>query len=134
MSIEDFIKELQKYPNQKADLNFIVNMVNSEDETYDIENCEVSCFQQDVEDTESYDVMITLNKETENKRKEHREESIRSLLDTHRRIKIELDADALHKDNIVILNENDDVLREIEVGGRHYQEDNICIILQSILA
>ena len=134
MSIEDFIKELQKYPNQKADLNFIVNMVNSEDETYDIENCEVSCFQQDVEDTESYDVMITLNKETENKRKEHREESIRSLLDTHRRIKIELDVDALHKDNIVILNEKDDVLREIEVGGRHYQEDNICIILQSILA
>ena len=111
MSVEDFIKELQKYPNQKADLNFIVNINNSEDDTYDIENCEVACFQQDVEDALSYDIMIHLDSETESKR----------------------NADALHKNNIVILDEEENVLREIEVGGRHYQEDNISIILQSIL-
>ena len=59
MSVEDFIKELQKYPNQKADLNFIVNINNSEDDTYDIENCEVACFQQDFEDgTEYYKHLI----------------------------------------------------------------------------
>lgn len=134
MSVEDFIKELQKYPNQKADLNFIVNINNSDDDTYDIENCEVACFQQDVEDALSYDVMIHLNSETESKRNERRDESVRNLLSEHRKLTIELDADALHKNNIVILDEEENVLREIEVGGRHYQEDNICLILNSILA
>ena len=134
MSIEEFIKELQKYPNQKAEVNFTVNMVNSEDDTYDVENCEVAFFQQDIEEAESYDIMIHLDEWTESKRNKHRKESIRNLLAEHKRIKIELDVDALHKDNILILNENDDVLREIEVGGRHYQEDNICIMLQMILA
>ena len=133
MSVEDFIKELQKYPNQKADLNFIVNINNSDDDTYDIENCEVACFQQDVEDALSYDIMIHLNSETESKRNERRDESVRNLLSEHRKLTIELNADALHKNNIVILDEEENVLREIEVGGRHYQEDNIAIILQSIL-
>lgn len=134
MSVEDFIKELQKYPNQKANLNFIVNVNNSDDDTYDIENCEVSCFQQDIEDAQSYDVMIHLDSETESKRTERRDESVRNLLSEHRKLTIELDADALHKNNIVILDEEENVLREIEVGGRHYQEDNICLILNSILA
>lgn len=133
MSVEDFIKELQKYPNQKADLNFIVNINNPDDDTYDIENCEVACFQQFVKNALSYDVMIHLDSETENKRTERRNESIRSLLSEHRKLTIELDADALHKNNIVILDKEENVLREIEVGGRHYQEDNIAIILQSIL-
>ena len=78
--------------------------------------------------------MIHLDSETESKRDEKRDESIRELLSEHRRLTIELDADSLHKDNIVILDEEENVLREIEVGGRHYQEDNIAIILQSILA
>ena len=133
MSVEDFIKVLQKYPNQKADLNFIVNINNSDDDTYDIENCEVACFQQDVEDALSYDVMIYLDSETESKRTERRDESIRSLLSEHRKLTIELDADAWHNNKIIILDEEENVLREIEVGGRNYQEDNIAIILQSIL-
>lgn len=133
MKVEDFIKELQKYPNQKAELNFIVNVHNSEDDTYDIEGCEAACFQQDVEDAESYDIMIHLDSETENNTFNRRDESIRNLLSEHRKLTIELDADALHKDNIVILDKEENVLREISVGGRHYQEDNICIILDSIL-
>ena len=30
LTIEDLIRELQKYPNQKAKINFIVNVVNTE--------------------------------------------------------------------------------------------------------
>ena len=134
MTIREHIQEMMKYPNLDAECNFIVNITNREDETYDIENCDISYLQQDVEDALSYDVVIHLDSETESKRDEKRDESIRELLSEHRRLTIELDADSLHKDNIVILDEEENVLREIEVGGRHYQEDNIAIILQSILA
>ena len=133
MSIKELIKELQKYPNQDAEVNFVVNMVNSDDDTFDVENCDISFFQQDVDDAMSYDLFIHLDSETEAKRSKCREDSIRNLLEEHRRLTIELDTDALHKNNIVILNENEDVLREIEVGGRHYQYDNIIIMLQSII-
>lgn len=134
MTIREHIQEMLKYPNLDAELNLIVNITNREDETYNIENCDISYLQQDVEDAQSYDVVIHLDSETESKRDEKRDESIRELLSEHRRLTIELDADSLHKDNIVILDEEENVLREIEVGGRHYQEDNIAIILQSILA
>ena len=133
MSIKELIQQLQEYPNQDAEVNFVVNMVNSEDDTFDVEDCEISFFQQDVEDAMSYDLFIHLNDKIEAKRRKHREDSIRNLLAKHRRLTIELDTDALHKNNIVILNENEDVLREIEVGGRHYQHDNIIIMLQTII-
>ena len=58
MSVEDFIKELLKYPNQKAELNFVVNLINPMDESFDVNNCKVELFQQDIEDIEIYDVMI----------------------------------------------------------------------------
>ena len=122
-----------KYPNLDAELNFVVNTTNSEDDAFDIENCEVSYMEQDKEDVASYDVLIHLPSEEEDKREERREESITNLLGEHRKLTIELDADALHKNNIVILDEENNVLREIEVGGRHRQEDNIAIILNSIL-
>jgi len=134
MTIREHIQQLLKYPNLDAELNFIVNTTNREDETYDIEKCDISYMEQDKEYVDSYDVVIHLDSETESKRDERRDESIRNLLSEHRRLTIELDADSLHKDNIVILDEEENVLREIEVGGRHYQEDNIAIILQSILA
>lgn len=133
MSIKELIQQLQEYPNQDADVNFVVNMVDSEDDTFDVEDCDISFFQQDVDDAMSYDLFIHLNDKIKAKRNKYREDSIRNLLDKHRRLTIELDADALHKNNIVILNENEDVLREIEVGGRHYQHDNIIIMLQTIM-
>ena len=117
MTIREHIQEMLKYPNLDAELNFIVNITNSEDETYDIENCDISYLQQDVEDAQSYDIMIHLDSETESKRDEKRDESIRELLSEHRRLTIELDADSLHKDNIFILDEEENVLRDIEVGG-----------------
>lgn len=133
MTIREHIQMMLKYPNLDAELNFVVNTTNSEDDAFDIENCEVSYMEQDKEDVASYDVLIHLPSEEEDKREERREESITSLLGEHRKLTIELDADALHKNNIVILDEENNVLREIEVGGRHRQEDNIAIILNSIL-
>ena len=133
MTIREHIQMMLKYPNLDAELNFVVNTTNSEDDTFDIENCEVSYMEQDKEDVDSYDVMVHLPSDVEKKREERRDESISSLLGEHRKLTIELDADALHKNNIVILDEEDNVLRDIEVGGRHRQEDNIAIILNSIL-
>ena len=133
MTIREHIQMMLKYPNLDAELNFVVNTTNSEDDAFDIENCEVSYMEQDKEDVASYDVLIHLPSEEEDKREERREESITNLLGEHRKLTIELDADALHKNNIVILDEENNVLREIEVGGRHRQEDNIAIILNSIL-
>lgn len=133
MTIREHIQMMLKYPNLDAELNFVVNTTNSEDDAFDIENCEVSYMEQDKEDVASYDVLIHLPSEEEDKREERREESITNLLGEHRKLTIELDADALHKNNIVILDEEDNVLREIEVGGRHRQEENIAIILSTIL-
>jgi hypothetical protein len=133
MTIREHIQELLKYPNLDAKLNFIVNTTNSEDEAFDIEHCKVSYMEQDKEDVDYYDVLVHLPSEEEDKREERREESISNLLGEHRKLTIELDADALHKNNIVILDAEDNVLREIEVGGRHRQEDNIAIILNTIL-
>lgn len=133
MTIREHIQELLKYPNLDAKLNFVVNTTNSEDDTFDIEHCKVSYMEQDKEDVASYDVLVHLPSDVEKEREERREESISNLLGEHRKLTIELDADALHKNNIVILDEEDNVLREIEVGGRHRQEENIAIILNSIL-
>ena len=133
MTIREHIQMMLKYPNLDAELNFVVNTTNSEDDAFDIEHCKVSYMEQDKEDVDSYDVLVHLPSDVEKEREERRDESISSLLGEHRKLTIELDADALHKNNIVILDEEDNVLREIEVGGRHRQEDNIAIILNSIL-
>ena len=133
MTIREHIQMMLKYPNLDAELNFIVNTHNTDNDAFDIEHCEVSYMEQDKEDVAYYDVLVHLPSDVEKKREERREESISSLLGEHRKLTIELDADALHKNNIVILDEEDNVLREIEVGGRHRQEDNIAIILNTIL-
>ena len=133
MTIREHIQMMLKYPNLDAELNFIVNTHNTDNDAFDIEHCEVSYMEQDKEDVAYYDVLVHLPSDVEKKREERRDESISSLLGEHRKLTIELDADALHKNNIVILDKEDNVLREIEVGGRHRQEDNIAIILNTIL-
>ena len=133
MTIREHIQMMLKYPNLDAELNFIVNTHNTDNDAFDIEHCEVAYMEQDKEDVAYYDVLVHLPSDVEKKREERRDESISSLLGEHRKLTIELDADALHKNNIVILDAEDNVLREIEVGGRHRQEDNIAIILNSIL-
>lgn len=133
LTIEDLIRELQKYPNQKAKINFIANVVNCEDEVFDVEGCKISFWQQDVKDADIYDIAITLNNEKESERERRRDESITNLLDEHGRLTIELNNEPLSSNNIVILNENEDVLREIQVGGRHSQTNNVAVVLSSII-
>lgn len=126
-TVEEFIEELKKYPNQKAKLNFISNTTCAEDEAFDIDNCEVECMEQDKDYVDSYDIMV--HKENEM----HNEESIIELLDKYGKLTIELNNEPLSYHSIVVLNENEEVLREIAVGGRFRQEVNIGLILKQII-
>ena len=126
-TVEEFIEELKKYPNQKAKLNFISNTTCAEDDAFDIDNCEVECMEQDKDYVDSYDIMV--HKENEL----HNEESIIVLLDEHGKLIIELTNEPLSSQSIVVTNTNNDVLREIAVGGRHRQEVNIGLMLKRII-
>lgn len=126
-TVEEFIEELKKYPNQKAKLNFISNTTCAEDEAFDIDNCEVECMEQDKDYVDSYDIMV--HKENEL----HNEESIIELLDKYGKLTIELNNEPLSYHSIVVLNENDEVLREIAVGGRFRQEVNVGLFLKRII-
>lgn len=126
-TVEEFIEELKKYPNQKAKLNFISNTTCAEDEAFDIDNCEVECMEQDKDYVDSYDIMV--HKENPL----HNEESIIELLDEYGKLTIELNNDPLSSHSIVVLNENEEVLREIAVGGRFSQEVNVGLFLKRII-
>ncbi len=126
-TVEEFIEELKKYPNQKAKLNFISNTTCAEDEAFDIDNCEVECMEQDKDYVDSYDIMV--HKENEL----HNEESIIELLDKYGKLTIELNNEPLSYHSIVVLNENEEVLREIAVGGRFRQEVNVGLFLKRII-
>jgi hypothetical protein len=82
--------------------------------------------EQDKDYVDSYDIMV--HKENEL----HNEESIIELLDEHGKLTIELDIDNPHS-NIVVMNENKDVLRDIKVGGRFRQEVNVGLFLKRII-
>lgn len=58
-------------------------------------------------------------------------ESIKDFLKTYGKVSISLDTNA--QESIVILNDKKEVLREINVGGEHEQEKNICLILKNII-
>lgn len=126
-TIEEFIEELKKYPNQKATINFISNTTCPEDDAFDVEDCEVECMEQDKDYVDSYDIMVHKNNPL------HNEESIIELLDQHGKLIIELTNEPLSSHSIVVTNTNNDVLREIAVGGRHRQEVNIGLMLKRII-
>ena len=127
MTIKEFIAELQKYPNQNATINFISNTTCAEDDAFDVEGCEVDCMGQDKDYVDSYDIMV--HKEN----KMHNEESIIELLYEYDKLTIELNNDPLSSHSIVVLNENEEVLREIAVGGRFSQEVNVGLFLKRII-
>ena len=126
ITIKKFIEELQKYPNQNATINFISNTTCAEDDAFDVEGCEVDCMEQDKDYVDSYDIMV--HKENEL----HNEECIIELLDQHGKLIIELDCDN-EFENIVVMNEDKEVLREMQVGGRHNQCVNIGLMLKKII-
>ena len=125
-TVEEFIEELKKYPNQKAKLNFISNTICAEDEAFDIDNCEVECMEQDKDYVDSYDIMV--HKENEM----HNEECIIELLDQHGKLIIELDCDNEFS-NILVMDEDKNPLRDIKVGGRFRQEVNVGLFLKRII-
>lgn len=57
MTVKELIKELEKYENQDAELNIISNLTNIDDEEYDINDCTIELWQQDMYN-DVYDVMI----------------------------------------------------------------------------
>lgn len=57
MTVKELIKELEKYENQDAELNIISNLTNVDDEEYDINDCTIELWQQDMYN-DIYDVMI----------------------------------------------------------------------------
>lgn len=135
MTIREHIQEMLKYPNLDAELNFIVNTHNTDNDAFDKQYMEVSYMEQDKDDVESYDVLVHFSEDVEKQREKHREESICELLADRGKLTIQLDTDNLHKANIVIYDEaKDEVLREISVGGRFRNEENICKMLDNILA
>lgn len=134
MTIREHIQEMLKYPNLDAELHFMVNLKDTDNDAFDIEGVEVSYMEQDKDDVESYDVLIHLPYEEEQMRKKRSNISICSLLEDRGKLTIELDKDDLHRANILVLDtEKDEVLREISVGGRFRQEENICKMLDNIL-
>ena len=57
MTVKELIKQLENYENQDAELNFICNLIDVDDEEYDIQDCTIELFQQDMYN-DRYDVMI----------------------------------------------------------------------------
>jgi hypothetical protein len=126
ITIKEFIKELQKYPNQNATINFVANTTNSEDDTFDIEDCEVACMEQDKDWVDSYDIMVYKDNEM------HNDECLTELLNKHGKLTIELDCDNEFS-NIIVMDEDNNPLRDIKVGGRHYRHENIILQLRQII-
>ncbi len=132
MTIKDWIKELQKYPNQDAELNVIANLVNVDNECFDHHRCNIEFAEQDKDDVAYYDVYVTLKSEDRAKREKHRDESISELLANNEKLTITLDCNDPHS-NIVIADENNNCLRDIKVGGNYEQSDNIAVMLNMII-
>ena len=57
MTVKELIKELEKYENQDAELNKISNLTNIDDEEYDINDCTIELWEQDMYN-DIYDVMV----------------------------------------------------------------------------
>lgn len=125
MTVKELISQLQKYPNQNADINFITNVIDAENEAFDVQNCSIELFQQDVSDTESYDICVFKDKKQE-------EKTLHELLDDETKLSIELDCKNQYS-NILITDGKDKVFRDIMVGGRHEMSENIVSILLRLL-
>ena len=59
MKVKELIKALEQYQNQDADINILCNLINVDDEQYDVEHCNIDLWQQDIY-CDSYDIMVYL--------------------------------------------------------------------------
>ena len=58
MKVKELIAELQKYPNQEAELNIISNLIDADNDAFDVEKCHIECAQQDIKDAPIYDIYV----------------------------------------------------------------------------
>ena len=131
MTVREFIAEMLQYPNLDAEINFKANVTNTDNAELDIP-VEIEFTERDIEDATSYDII--LYSDHANKTPTCKEQNaIHQLLQHNDSITIMLDKDTATDGYICIKNEKNEVLRDINVGGIHSVEDNLMIILQSIL-
>lgn len=131
MTVRQFIAEMLQYPNLDAEVNFKVNVINTDNPELDFP-VEIEFTERDIEDTDSYDII--LYSDHANKTPTYEEQNaIHQLLQQNNSITIMIDKDTSTDGYICIKNEKNEVLRDINVGGIHSVEDNLMIILQSLL-
>lgn len=131
MTIREFIAEMLQYPNLDAEVYFKANVTNTDNAELDIP-VEIEFMERDIEDASSYDILLYSNHAINSK---HNKEcnDIHHLLEENDGITIMLDKDAETDGYICIKNKKNEVLRDVNVGGVHSVEDNLMIILQSMM-
>ena len=131
MTVRQFIAEMLQYPNLDAEINFKANVANTDNAELDIP-VEIEFTERDIEDATSYDII--LYSDHANKTPTCKEQNaIHQLLLHNDSISIMINKDTTTSGYILIKNSKNEVLREIDVDGIHSVEDNLMIILQSIL-
>lgn len=131
MTVRQFIAEMLQYPNLDAEVNFKVNVTNTDNAELDIP-VEIEFTERDIEDTTSYDIILYSDHAHKTPTCEE-QNAIHQLLLQNNGINIQIAKDDAVDGFICIKNDKNEVLREINVGGIHSVEDNLMIILQSIL-
>ena len=131
MTVREFIAEMLQYPNLDAEINFKANVANTDNAELDIP-VEIEFTERDIEDATSYDIILYSDHANKTPTCEE-QNAIHQLLQHNDSISIMIDKDTTTSGYILIKNSKNDVLREIDVDGIHSVEDNLMIILQSIL-
>ena len=131
MTVRQFIAEMLQYPNLDAEINFKANVTNTDNAELDIP-VEMEFTERDIEDATSYDIILYSDHADKTPTCEE-QNAIHQLLLHNDSISIMIDKDTTTSGYILIKNSKNEVLREIDVDGIHSVEDNLMIILQSIL-
>ena len=131
MTVRQFIAEMLQYPNLDAEVYFKANVTNTDNAELDIP-VKMEFTEHDIEDATSYDIIL-YSDHAEQTPTCKEQNAIHQLLLHNDSINIQIDKDTTTSGYILIKNSKNEVLREIDVDGIHSVEDNLMIILQSIL-
>lgn len=131
MTIRELIGEILQYPNLDAEVYFKANVTNTDNAELDIP-VKMEFTERDIEDATSYDIIL-YSDHAEKTPTCKEQNAIHQLLLQNKSITIMLDKDTSTDGYICIKNEKNEVLRDVNVGGIHSVEDNLMIILQSMM-
>lgn len=131
MTIRELIGEFLQYPNLDAEVYFKANVTNTDNPDWDIP-VKMEFTERDIECTPSYDILL-YSDHAEKTTTCEEQNAIHQLLLQNSSITIMLDKDTATDGYICIKNEKNEVLRDVNVGGLHPVEDNLMIILQSMM-